>query len=187
MKKLLGLAVLSAALLAPRVALADPVCTDATTMVTFVGYLNCAGPFGGNIHGDASEDTQLTGLFGGTWTWEGDSSNDGGDPFSNNPPGSSATGTINFKTPISGFFVIGVKQCDFYSFYEFDEATAISSIDIDSRGTCSGAGFSHVALYDGSGLGTGTPQSVTPEPATMTLMATGLVGLVGVGRRRKKA
>jgi hypothetical protein len=34
--------------------------------------------------------------------------------------------------------------------------------------------------------GVGTTLTVNPEPATMTLMATGLAGLVGVARRRRK-
>jgi PEP-CTERM motif len=39
--------------------------------------------------------------------------------------------------------------------------------------------------FDNIVVNAGT-QSVTPEPATMTLMATGLVGLVGAGLRRRK-
>jgi hypothetical protein len=41
-------------------------------------------------------------------------------------------------------------------------------------------------MVDDFSFGSVTNESATPEPATVTLMATGLVGLVGTGFRRKK-
>ena len=158
-------------------------CADALTMTASPFYLGCRGAFEGNINGSASELTQLTG-FGGawnvTWTWRGksDDANDG--PFTGDPPGSSATGTIGFDAPLSGLFVIGIKQSRFYSYYLFNATSPISSIPIDSRGTApDNAGFSHVGLYQG-------PSTVIPEPSTYALLGTGILGLLGVSARRRR-
>ena len=192
MKKYVGLALASVALFAPKVARADPpigACASALTMVSFPGYVDCKGAFSGNINGSASELTALNafgGPWAGTWTWDGSSDDVGHGPFTSDPPTIGATGTLTFDSPFSGKFVVGIKQCKYYSWYLFYEVAPISSINVDSRGTCGNDGFSHVGLYEGTG-GIGRTLSVTPEPATMTLMATGLVGLVGVGLRRKKS
>ena len=48
-----------------------------------------------------------------------------------------------------------------------------------------GNGRTDGILVQGTYEISGTTQSVTPEPAAMTLIATGLVGMAGLGRRRK--
>jgi hypothetical protein len=45
--------------------------------------------------------------------------------------------------------------------------------------------FDDVSVVDNGPAG--STSSVTPEPTTMTLMATGLVAMAGIGRRRKRA
>jgi hypothetical protein len=68
------------------------------------------------------------------------------------------------------------------------------SFGISFAGTAQSVSFAGVAnqiVFDDVTFGSVTPggapqSSVTPEPATMTLMATGLVGLAGVTRRRRR-
>jgi hypothetical protein len=186
-------AVLAAAAV-PKTAHADPRCTSALTMVAFTGYLDCRGSFVGNINGSASEMTTLTG-FGGVWdaiwTWAGKSDDALHGPFTGGP-GAGPTGTVFFDEAVSGKFVIGIKQCNAYSYYLFDAESPLSSVAVDSRGTCDNDGFSHVALYLDPPSGDlplndlGDQLAVTPEPASLTLLGTGLVAMVGVARRRRK-
>lgn len=77
-----------------------------------------------------------------------------------------ATLTVGFGTP---FGVNGTICGTRGNRYDCNDVSFAQDVD-------------QVALYDNLG----TPQSVTPEPATMSLVATGLVGLLGAGVRRRK-
>lgn len=203
MNKQLFLA-LAASLIAVVPAHATPansaICADATTMTSFAGYINCAGPYSGNINGSASELTQLNSLFGGVWTWKGKSDDSNAGPFTAGPNTNTGSGNISFDTPQIGFYVVGIKQSNYYSFYLYSETAAKTIIPWSSLGTASGQsdGISHIGFYTGTGgLGADCIENpngscvsittVTPEPSTYALMGAGLLAMFGVARRRRQA
>ena len=65
-----------------------------------------------------------------------------------------------------------------------------SPIGVNFAGTAESVSFEGVAnqiVFDDVTFGSSTPGTVTPEPASMTLLATGLVGVFGAARRRRKS
>jgi hypothetical protein len=98
------------------------------------------------------------------------------------------THTLNLAGNVTGAFVISLKQGDHFSLYLLDATQPVGTINYTTAGVKDDAEFdiSHATLYQYTNVTNGSLLSVTPEPATMTLMATGLVAMVGASRRRRK-
>lgn len=159
-------------------------CAD--TSWSALAATDCAGSFGGNINGNASEaaflDSEWGALTGGSFSYLGKSDDAGNGPFTGDPD-VATNGTLTFDQAISGWFVIGLKAANNYSYYLFNATSPITSLTYDSTAGVAlnqrgrPQDLSHANLY-------AVAQPV-PEPETYALMMAGLAAVGFLSRRRK--
>mgnify|MGYP000075100100 CR=1 FL=1 len=162
-----------------------PACTDGNSVST-LGATSCKGAFAGNNKNQTAGVVAELASFGGPWSLLG-SSDDAGTfgPFTSNPAG--ATGTLTFDNLLTGPFVLILKASNSFSMYYFANAGAgVTSVNYTTAGTAVNAqgipqGLSHATLYVQTG-----GFNVVPEPSTYALLASGMLGLGIVARRRRR-
>lgn len=145
-----------------------PPCTDWTN-----GYTDCAGAFAGNNKNQEAD--VFAEIIGQGWL-TGPISVLGGVDVD----GNSTSGTINFGSTYTDF-VLALKAGDSFSLYYY--AGSYMSIDYNTVGSGTNEdvtnALSHWTLYGGEGTS-------VPEPTTLFLLGTGLLGMSMLGWRRRE-
>lgn len=181
------------ALLSPTAAHADhtqygltktlPACGALAKTAQF-NYTACLGSYHGN---DKNQDLSaaLASFMSGTTLTAVGASDDAGTfgPFTSSLPG--IAGTLTFDGVVTGPFALVLKAGEQFSIYYFrNDGSGISSLAYNTIGTNvnrkgKANALSHATLYGGR-------MNVVPEPSTFVLMATGLLGVGAVTRRRMR-
>ena len=162
-------------------------CNDTTWSA--LAATDCRGSFTGNINGDASEmaflNAEWGALVGGTFTFEGKSDDANNGPFTGDPD-TATSGTLTFDQAITGWFVIGLKAANNYSYYLFNALSPVTSLTYDST---AGVAVNNSGIPQASSHGTlyAGPVVAVPEPETYALMMAGLAAVGFLSRRRKAA
>jgi hypothetical protein len=152
--------------------------------VTLMGAIACAGSFNGNNMNQQADVTAAMKSAFSSYTGSGSWWNYVGDPGFTG----STNGGIHFTSPVTGYFTIVLKSSNQFSMYLFNGGTSgIGSISFTDIGTSLNKqgvvqGLSHASLYS---LNSAPPTTSTPEPSTVVLMGSGLLGLVAFRRRRR--